>query len=89
MDNRKEVEIALDFPVQLEGRKLERVIMRRPTVGDLLDNPIRDVNDLDGETRLFGKLCGLVTEDMRRLDMKDYHKIQNQYLLFRDSATEE
>ena len=86
IDNRREVEITLDFPVQLADRKLEKVVMRRPRLSDLLAAPIRDLNDLDGEMRLYARLCNLVPDEIQELDMADYGKIQEQYLLFRGEA---
>lgn len=87
MDKRSEVEITLDFPVQLADRLLERVTMRRPTVGDTLDYPVRDTSDMDGETKLYAKLCDLVPDELRLLDMADYGKLQKQFLLFRGIST--
>ncbi|MBD5641766.1 MAG: phage tail assembly protein [Desulfovibrio sp.] len=83
IDTRREVEISLDFPVQLPDRILDRVVMRRPKLSDLLAAPIRDTSDLDGEMRLYARLCDLVPDELQELDMADYEKIQKQYLLFR------
>lgn len=87
MDNRKEVEIALDFPVQLADRKLERVIMRRPTIGDLLKHNINGANyELKDDIGFYADLCGLVSDDMEKLDMTDYEKIQKQFFRFRGQS---
>ena len=83
IDTRREVEISLDFPVQLPDRILDRVVMRRPKLSDLLAAPIRDTSDLDGEMRLYARLCDLVPDELQELDMADYEKIQKQYLIFR------
>ncbi len=83
MTKQKSAIISLDCPVQLADRLLTEVTMRRPTVGDLIDHPIRDVQDMKGELRLYAWLCNLSEEDLRLLDMEDYAKIQRQYLFFR------
>lgn len=83
MTKAKTAIIRLDCPVQLADRQLSEVTMRRPTVGDLLDYPIRDVQDMAGELRLYACLCNIHEDDMRKVDMEDYAKIQQQYLLFR------
>lgn len=85
----KTVVISLEYPVQLADRLLTEVEMRRPNLGDLLDNPIRDLNDMNGEMRLYARLCDLVPEEIRELDMADYVKLQKQYLLFRGDAKQE
>lgn len=85
MEN-KSVVIKLEYPVQLADRTLNEVTIRRPTLGDLLDYPIRDTSDLDGEMKLYSRLCDLVPDEMRLLDMADYTKIQKQYLIFRGDA---
>lgn len=89
MAKEKTATIRLGCPVQLADRLLTELTMRRPTVGDLLDHPIRDVQDMAGELRLYACLCNLNEDDMRRLDMEDYAKIQRQYLFFRGVTSAE
>lgn len=82
----KTVSIKLRHPVQLADRLMDKVVMRRPTVGDIIDHPIRDGSDLAGESALYAHLCGLNHEDFRALDAEDYQEIQRNYLLFRGHA---
>lgn len=89
MDTRKQVEIALDFPVQLADRLLDRVVMRRPAIGDLIDYPIYDVKDMKGELRLYAELCDLNPEELRLVDAADYDKIQKQFISFRSGSEAE
>lgn len=84
MDMRKEVEITLDFPVQLADRKLEKVVMRRPSIGDLLKHNINGENyQLKDDIAFYSDLCGLIPDDMEMLDFMDYEKIQDQFFRFR------
>ena len=84
MDKRQEVEIELDFPVQLADRKLEKVVMRRPTIGDLLKHNINGENyQLSDDIGFYAGLCGLVPDEMEQLDFMDYEKIQQQFFRFR------
>lgn len=84
IDTRREVEITLDFPVQLADRKLEKVTMRRPTVGDLLKNNINGTGySLKDDIGFFADLCGLVPDEMELLDFTDYEKVQQQFFSFR------
>lgn len=80
----KTATITLEYPVQLADKMLEAVTMRRPTMGDVLDNPVKGELDFAGEMQLYATLCDLRTEDMRGLDPLDYQKLQKQYALFRN-----
>ncbi|WP_165071065.1 phage tail assembly protein [Desulfovibrio sp. ZJ200] len=75
--------IKLDYPVQLADRELTEVTMHRPSMGEIIDNPVRDALDMAGELKLYAVLCGLPEEDLRLLDSEDYARVQQQYLTFR------
>ena len=77
------VKVVLDYPVQLAGRKLTEVVMRRMTVGDLLDYPVKGAEDFEGEVRLLAHLIGLTPDDVRALDVNDYSKLQDVMVRFR------
>lgn len=47
----KTAKIALRYPAQLSDRTLSSITMRRPTVGDMLDYPIKN-GGLDEEAAL-------------------------------------
>lgn len=81
----KTATITLEYPVQLADRIMNEIIMRRPTMGDVLDNPVKGELDFAGEMQLYATLCDVRTEDMRGLDPVDYQKLQEQYALFRNS----
>lgn len=83
MTKERSVTIPLDYPLQLADRRLDGITMRRPTMGDLIDNPVRDGSDFIGEIRLFATLCGLHEDDLRMMDSEDYLKLQLQYASFR------
>lgn len=83
MDNRREVEITLDFPVQLADRKLEKVTMRRPVMRDMLKRQIGMDMTLQDSVNLIADLCGLVSADVEQMDTCDFEKLQNQLLQFR------
>lgn len=78
--------IQLDYPVQLPDGELKRLVMHRPSVKEIMDNPIRDVLDIAGESRLYAVLCGVGVEDIQALDMEDYGKLQQQFMRFRGAA---
>lgn len=83
MDKRSSCEIKLDFPVQLADRSLETISMRRPTIGDILKHKIGANSGLKKDIAFYADLCGLVPDEMERLDSVDYDKIQTQFFRFR------
>lgn len=76
--------IALKHPVTLvDGSILEKVELRRPTVGDIIAAGVRPGSqDVAGETKLIARLCGMVVEDIHALDLADYMNIQNEFARF-------
>lgn len=86
MTKDKTATITLDFPVQLADRLLTEVTMRRPTMGDLMDHPVSDARDFQGESRLYAALCDLKSEDLRNMDAEDYMKLQLQFMNFRGTS---
>lgn len=90
MSRERSAVIVLDYPAQLGDRELAEITMRRPS----LDDEIRFVptareirKQLEEEAVYFARLCGLTLEEIKKLDMADYEKVQAQYLLFRGKAT--
>ena len=53
----KTAKIALRYPAQLSDRTLSSITMRRPTVGDMLDYPIKN-GGLDEEAALVAASPG-------------------------------
>ena len=86
MAKERTVTIELDYPVQLPDGELKRLVMHRPSVKEVMDNPIRDALDIAGESRLYAVLCGIGVEDIQALDMEDYGKLQQQFMRFRGAA---
>lgn len=86
IDKRDKVEIILDFPVQLADRKLDKVTMRRPVMGDILKRNFTGEIDLAASVALIGDLCGLVPDEMEMVDASDFEKLQDQLLSFRGVA---
>jgi len=75
--------ITLHFPVRLADRNLTEVTMRRPTMGDLRRNPVNGPQDLAGEMKLLGVLCGLRLEEIEQMDMADYARLTAAFERFR------
>ena len=71
--------IVLDFPVQLADRQLTEVTIRRPVMRDLRLNPVKGADDLTGEMKLLGSLCGLRMEEIEQMDMADYRRLTDAF----------
>lgn len=78
--------ITLNYPVQLADRTLDKITMRRPTLGEMLDFPINGGTDLAGEVALVAQLCGLREDDLRLLDAADYDQLQATLVRFRTKS---
>ena len=78
--------ITLDYPLPLADGTRTELEMRRPTLGDVMDHPIKDDYDMKGESSLLAALCGLKPEEARVMDLSDYRKLQAQLVRFRDVA---
>lgn len=75
--------IALDYPIEADGVRLERLSIRRPKVRDLLTaNKSGGGDEVAREIRLFANLCEVAPEVIEDLDMADYGKLQDAYAGF-------
>lgn len=86
IDMRKEVEITLDFPVQLADRRLEKVTMRRPVMRDFIKNKIGNEMSIVDSVNLISDLCGLVPDELELIDSCDFEKLQDQLMAFRGNV---
>ena len=71
--------IKLKFPIESEGRTLEEVTLRRPTVGDMLNADKGKGNEGDKEVRMFSNLTEIPLTAIEALDLADYRQLQEAY----------
>jgi Phage tail assembly chaperone proteins, E, or 41 or 14 len=82
------ITIKLHTPTELNGVKVDKVTMRTPTVGDMRSaNKLHKDDKEDRELFMFATLIQCGTEDMERLTLRDYGRIQEGY--FRISSPDE
>lgn len=86
MEKPRSETIALDYPVQLADRLLTEVVMRRPAMKDLRRNPVKGAEDLTGEMKLIGALCGLRLEEIEEMDSADYERLTTAFTRFRSAS---
>nr|DAV41212.1 MAG TPA: tail assembly chaperone protein [Caudoviricetes sp.] len=78
------VDITLSRPVDIAGAAVSTLRMREPTVGDQLVAEKMRGEPADRELTLFANLCEVMPDDLKRLPMRDYKRVQQAYSSFLD-----
>lgn len=78
------VDITLSRPADIGGAKTSAVRMREPTVGDQEVASAMEGTDAAREISVFANLCQLAPDDIRKLPLRDYKRLQTAYLGFID-----
>lgn len=78
------VDITLSRPADIGGVKTPVVRMREPTVGDQETAAELSGSDATREITIFANLCQLAPDDIRKLPMRDYGRLQKGYTGFLD-----
>ena len=86
MDRRGAETVKLEHPIQLADKLLTDVTIRRPTMKDLRQNPVKGQEDLTGEMKLMGVLCGLRMEEIDGMDAADYGRLTDIFMRFRAAS---
>lgn len=76
------VDIELSRPLQIDGANVSALRMREPTVADQL--AMEEMKGTDGakEIGMFANLCEVSPDDIKKLTLKDYKKVQATFLGF-------
>ena len=69
--------VTLEYPFEFEGRTVDRLSLRRPTVADNLAVQKAAATDAEREIRLLANLAEVTPETIHRMDLKDYGKLQS------------
>ena len=77
-------DIILSKPADIGGTKTGAVRMREPTVADQEVASEMSGSDASREIAVFANLCGLAPDDIRKLPLRDYKRLQTAYLGFID-----
>lgn len=73
------VTIELNYPITIDATEVKVFQMRRPKVADVILLQKSQGEDAEKEVKLFANLCEVSPDDIRKLDMMDYVKLQEQY----------
>ncbi|WP_031485569.1 phage tail assembly protein [Maridesulfovibrio frigidus] len=71
--------IKLEYPVEDNGGKIEKLEMRRPKVRDQITAKKTSKSSDELEVLLFANLCEVAPAVIEEMDMKDYSKLQQVY----------
>ncbi|WP_441228022.1 phage tail assembly protein [Tardiphaga sp. 20_F10_N6_6] len=76
--------INLSRPLEIDGAKVGFLTMREPTVNDQLVASEAKGSEGIKEVSYFANLCDVTPDDIRRLPVRDYNRVQAAYASFTD-----
>ena len=76
------VDVELSRPMVIDGAQVKALRMREPTVADQLASEEMNGSDSAKEIAMLANLCEVSPDDIKRLTLKDYKKLQAAFLGF-------
>ena len=78
--------ITLTKPINIDGAQVSEVIMREPTVQDLLAAEMiaKGQSAANQEITMFANLCTVLPDQIKGLTMRNYGRLQAAFKLFTD-----
>lgn len=76
------VDVELSRPIEIDGAQVTVLRMREPTVADQLMLDDLKGGDATKEVTLVANLCEVTPEDIKRLTLRDYRKVQQAFAGF-------
>lgn len=76
------VDIPLSRAIEVDGAKVKTLRMREPTVADQLAMEEYKGGDAAKELFTLANLCQMTPDDLKRLSLRDYKKLQEAFLGF-------
>lgn len=77
-------DITLSRALEIAGAKVTVIRMREPTVGDQEVSSIQKGTEAQREIAQFASLCELAPDDIRKLPLRDYKRLQDAFVNFID-----
>ena len=81
-DNNGYIDVELSRPMTIDGAQVKALRMREPTVADQLASEEMKGSDSAKEIAMLANLCEVSPDDIKRLTLKDYKKLQAAFLGF-------
>lgn len=75
-------DIRLSEPIELDGKRISSLNIRRPKVADMLAAQKVSTNEPERELNLIAVLTGLPRAAVEKLDMRDYMALQRKLAEF-------
>lgn len=75
-------DVSLNRPLEIDGAKVSVIRMREPTVADQLASENAKGSDSAKEIAMLANLCEVAPDDIKRLPLKDYKRLQTAFLGF-------
>lgn len=76
------VDVELSRPMDIDGAKVKKLRMREPTVADQLASEEFKGGEAAKEIAMLANLCEIAPDDIKRLTLKDYKRLQAAFLGF-------
>lgn len=77
-------DIELSRPLDVDGAKITKLRMREPTVADQLAADEIKGSDAQKEIQTFANLLEIAPDDLKKLSLRDYKKVQAAFTGFLD-----
>lgn len=77
-------DITLSRGLDIDGAKVTVLRMREPTVADQEVTSVMKGTDASREIQQFASLCQLAPDDIRKLPLRDYKRLQEAFVNFID-----
>lgn len=76
------VDVKLGRPLEIDGAQVTALRMREPTVADQLAASEMQGGAAQQEITMIANLCEITPDDLKRLPLRDYRKLQEAFLGF-------
>lgn len=81
-DNTDFVDVDLSRAIAIDGATVKTLRMREPTVADQLAADELKGSDAAKELMTIANLCQITPDDLKKLGLRDYKKLQEAFLGF-------
>ena len=78
------IDVELSRSLEIDGASVKTLRLREPTVGDQLASDEAKGSEATKEIVMLANLCQIAPDDIKRLTLKDYKKLQTAFLSFLD-----
>ena len=76
------VDVELSRPMSIDGAQVKALRMREPTVADQLASDEMKGGEAAKEITMLANLCEVSPDDIKRLTLRDYKKLQGAFMGF-------